>query len=567
MELSLDQRIAGILVPVFALRGTGDLGIGDAHSLMEFADWAHDAGFGLLKILPVNETGGDHSPYNAISSRALDPVTLRTTPAALPDLKREDYEAALAGIDLAQLNEGSVQYAVVKPLKQRLLEAAFHRFDRNHLQRSTARAARFLAFEEAEAEWLPDYTLFRLLFEEHHGECWDRWPEEHRTPAAARAWIAALPPRKAHALEKRLRLYAYIQWIAFTQWREAKAHAEQARVALMGDIPFGVSYHSADVWAQPHLFRSGWSGGTPPDRIFKHDAFVQKWGQNWGIPLYDWDAMRQEGFHWWRQRVRGVREFFHVFRIDHVLGFYRIYGFPWRPEENAAYLELDPEAARQRAHGRRPGFQPRPDDTAAHKERNRREGEEYLRMVVEEAGAGRVIGEDLGEVPDYVRPSLTRLGIAGYKIPAWEKRDDGSLIPGADYERLSLATYGTHDHDPLRAMWEYLAAEAVLPGGEDARHELRLLCRYAGLSDHTSLKHYTPEIQEALLRALFRCNSWIAVAMITDLFGRIERFNQPGVCGDGNWTQRMHTPVATLAEDPQTDHLRELLRATGRLAS
>src|SRR6478672_8523946 len=106
MELSLDQRIAGVLVPVFAIRGTGDLGIGDAHSLMEFIDWAHEAGFGLVKVLPINETGGDHSPYNALSSRALDPTTIRTTPAALPDLKRDDYEAVIEELDLAAINEG-----------------------------------------------------------------------------------------------------------------------------------------------------------------------------------------------------------------------------------------------------------------------------------------------------------------------------------------------------------------------------------------------------------------------------------------------------------------------------
>src|SRR5690606_29637252 len=130
--------------------------------------------------------------------------------------------------------------------------------------------------------------------------------------------------------------------------------------------------------------------------------------------------------------------------------FYRIYGFPWRPEENADYLDLTAEQARDRAEGQTPGFQPRPDDTSENKALNRDEGEEYLRAVVEEAGAGRVIGEDLGEVPEYVRPNLTRLGIAGYKIPAWEKQENGELIAGQNYERLSLATYGTHDHEPLR---------------------------------------------------------------------------------------------------------------------
>src|SRR4029450_2460521 len=128
------------------------------------------------------------------------------------------------------------------------------------------------------------------------------------------------------------------------------------------DIPFGVSYYSADVWAHPQLFQSGWCGGTPPDKIFKHDPFVQKWGQNWGIPLYDWNAMRATHFAWWRQRVRMVREFFHLFRIDQWLGFYRIYGFPWRPEQNGVFLALDETAATARTNGLLPCFHPRPDD-------------------------------------------------------------------------------------------------------------------------------------------------------------------------------------------------------------
>ena len=107
-----------------------------------------------------------------------------------------------------------------------------------------------------------------------------------------------------------------------------KAHAEQRGVALMGDIPFGVSYYSADVFSRPNEFMLDWFGGAPPEPLFKDDAFTQKWGQNWGIPLYRWSAMRANNFQWWRERVRGTRRIFHLFRIDHVQGFYRVYAFP-----------------------------------------------------------------------------------------------------------------------------------------------------------------------------------------------------------------------------------------------
>ena len=107
----------------------------------------------------------------------------------------------------------------------------------------------------------------------------------------------------------------------------------------------------------------------------------------------------------------------------------------------------------ERTGGRAPHFVPRDDDTPEHREANKREGEEYLRVIMDEAGAARVAGEDLGVVPDYVRPSLQSLGIAGFKIPQWEIRD-GMIIPGERYERLSVATYATHDHQPIRALWE-----------------------------------------------------------------------------------------------------------------
>ena len=135
-------------------------------------------------------------------------------------------------------------------------------------------------------------------------------------------------------LETRRDFHCYVQWIAHQQWREIKAYAEQQGVALMGDIPFGVSYYSADVFAHPERFALDWSGGAPPEPYFKDDAVTQKWGQNWGIPLYRWDVMRSHHFDWWRQRVHGVREIFHRFRIDHVLGFYSLYASPWRPRRH-----------------------------------------------------------------------------------------------------------------------------------------------------------------------------------------------------------------------------------------
>src|SRR5205814_10223303 len=181
-----------------------------------------------------------------------------------------------------------------------------------------------------------------------------------------------------------------------------------------------------------------------------------------------------------RERVRAVRSIFHLFRIDHVLGFYRIYAFPWRPRKNKQLPPLDRKQMLGRTGGRAPHFAPRDDETSENREANKREGEEYLRVILEESGATRVIGEDLGMVPDYVRPSLRSLGIAGFKIPQWEVRHE-KVTSGDKYERLSVATYATHDHKPIRAFWEE-AFELLTPTSEQSRYELAKIAAFAGLN-------------------------------------------------------------------------------------
>src|SRR5262249_54778204 len=158
-------------------------------------------------------------------------------------------------------------------------------------------------------------------------------------------------------LTRREDFFCYVQWIAHQQWRSIKSYADERGVALMGDIPFGVSYYSADVFARPHEFLLDWSGGAPAEPTFKNDAFTQKWG----IPLYRWSAMRANNCQWWRERVRTIRSIFHLFRIDHVQGFYRIYAFPWRPRKNREFLSLDWHQMLQRTGGHGPHFVPRDD--------------------------------------------------------------------------------------------------------------------------------------------------------------------------------------------------------------
>jgi len=565
MNLSPEKKIAGVLTPLFALRREDDLGIGDAAALREFIDWAAGIGFRLVQLLPINETGRDNSPYNAISATAIEPATLYLAPGSPKDLRREDFDAVLADVDLAKLRHGSVNYRRVKKLKRRLLEKAFSRFSAGA---DEDRRSAFQKFGGEEASWLEDYALFRALMEENRdSEAWDKWQPNHRTIEKARLWLRDLPQDRQAAFAARQNFFRYVQWIAQEQWRELKAYAAQREVAVMGDIPFGVSYYSADVFARPDEFVLDWYGGAPPEPYFKDDEFTQKWGQNWGIPLYRWEAMRGNNFEWWRQRVRGVKRTFHLFRIDHVLGFYRIYAFPWRPTRNKQFLSLDWDEMLARTGGRGPRFAPCDDSTSENCEANRREGEEYLRVVLEESGSTRVIGEDLGTVPDYVRPHLHSLGIAGFKIPQWEVRHE-RVTPGGSYERLSVATYATHDHKPLRKLWEE-AVEHPTSTSEQARAELNKIAEFAQIRPEGEAINFGTHFFPAIMEALFKCESWIAVVMLTDLLRRKYRFNVPGTAASANWTRRMQRTIAQLRnsqrERGRMRLIRELLEKTGRV--
>jgi 4-alpha-glucanotransferase len=566
MELSPEKKIAGVLVPLFALRGQEDLGIGDVAALQKFIDWVAGIGFKLVQLLPINETGADNSPYNAISAMAIEPTTLHLAPNSPQDLTREDFDDLIADVDLNSLHLGAVKYRAVKKLKRRLLEKAFANFSASA---SAERQLEFRTFCEEESAWLRDYVFFRVLMEANEDSAaWNRWQSQHQTMERARIWMDKLPHEQQEPLTRRQEFFCYVQWIAHQQWCAIKLYAEERGVALMGDIPFGVSYCSADVFARPDEFMLDWFGGAPPEPYFKDDAFTQKWGQNCGIPLYRWDKMRANNFQWWRERVRAVRRIFHLCRIDHVQGFYRIYAFPWRPRMNKEFLLLDVHQMLERTVGRAPHFVPRDDETPENREANKREGEEYLHVVLEEAGVTCVIGEDLGVVPEYVRPNLRSLGIAGFKIPQWETHN-GMIIPGQMYDRLSVATYATHDHEPLRALWNEAFEQPPSDSGEQARATLEKIALFAGLNSKIDQLDFGKEFYPAIMEALFRCESWIAMVMITDLLARKYRFNVPGTKANLNWTRRMQRSIAQLSSSRKEQRrmrlIRELLERAGRV--
>lgn len=562
------MKLGGVVTPLFALRGENDHGVGDTEALKEVIDWAAAQELRLVQLLPVNETGGDHSPYNIISSLAIEPSTLATCPETLPDLSPEDYQRIVAKHDLTGLKTGSVDYAGVKKLKRELFEAAWKSFQ---AEKNPSRQKAFEDFRQAHRSWIETYGFYRALVSLNgESELLENWDAALRSHTSAREWVKSAGLQRK--VKDRAEFHIYVQWIAYSQWRGVREYADSRGVALMGDIPVGVSLYSADVFEDASIFDLTRSSGAPPERVFKEDPFTMKWGQNWGFPLYRWEAMARDNYAWWRRRIAALRDIFHFLRVDHALGFFRIYSFPWRPERNVEFLELTKEEALEKTGGRMPCFIPRDDSSEENRALNREQGETLFRMLLEETQQHRLIAEDLGEVAPYVRPVLRKLGIPGFKIPQWERGPDGKITPGSEYERLSITAYATHDHAPIRTQWnEWWRDSQSGDGGTRWAGECaqRDLLTFAGMPDMPVPCEYSFEIQKTLLEGLFRSNSWLAVPMITDVFGLEDRFNVPGVSGEGNWTRRLDVPV----KDWQRIYgdicgfLRDCLQRTGRTVS
>lgn len=494
------RRQSGISVPLFALTSSQSWGIGEFQDLATFARWAAEAGQSVLQILPVNEMPPiERSPYSAMSAMALDPIYIALPP--MVDFAGLGGELAFTDADAAQLHllrqAPRIQYALVRQFKDRWLRRAFDRFLRLEVSRGTPRAARFEAFVATEASWLDEYAVFRALHALHEERPWHLWPE----PLAQAEPAAVAAARQALHLEVRYRMY--LQWIAAGQWAEAKRLAWPVR--LFGDLPFMNSADSPDVWARQAEFRFDATIGVPPD------AFSET-GQDWGLPPWRWDVMAANDFAWMRARARRYAALYDGFRIDHLVGLYRMY---IRPLDKAmpAFFEPGDEASQVRL------------------------GETLIGVLSSGTPAPALIAEDLGVIPAFVRESMARLDLPGLKVLRWERHWDQPGQPPidpAEFAECSVATTGTHDIEPLAAT------------GDGA----------------------TDEQRAGILRSLLASGSCLTLIPLQDVFGWTERINTPAVVDDINWTWRLPWPVDTWLDGPATvepaDRLRAWTRAAGR---
>jgi 4-alpha-glucanotransferase len=311
---------AGVAVPVFSLRSEKSLGVGEFADLMPLANWAQGVGLKLIQILPINDTTSAHDwtdsyPYSAVSVFALHPLYLRLDALkyAMPASFKLELQA-----ERERLNAlAAVDYVAVMKAKKRLSRQIFDK-NRGWILAS----APFKSFYETHGEWLIPYAVFCTKRDEFGTADFTKWGD----------WAVY---DKAEALEltnpqhpawPEIAYHCWLQAELDLQLSEAVAHLHARGLALKGDLPIGIDRQSVEAWSAPHLFKMNAQTGAPPD------AFAVK-GQNWGFPTYDWDVMKLDDFAWWRSRFGQLSRYFDAYRIDHILGFFRIWQVPYEQVE------------------------------------------------------------------------------------------------------------------------------------------------------------------------------------------------------------------------------------------
>ena len=305
-------KASGTAVPVFSLRSPDDYGIGDFYDLMPLADWAAATGQSIIQILPVNDTtkaydAGDAYPYNAISTFALNPVYLR--PEAMGSLNDAEATADMRR-RAATLNAlPAADYAGALRLK---LDYARRLYEMEG--EATRATAEYRDFVSRNSTWLLPYAAYCTLRDLHHTPDYRQWGEYAR-------FHPTLIKRLAKQHEREIGLHYFVQYHLDRQLRHVRDYCHLKGICLKGDIPIGISPTSVDAWQWPQLFNLDTSAGAPPDPF-------ARLGQNWGFPTYNWQAMARDGFAWWRARFGKMADYFDAYRIDHILGFFRIWQIP-----------------------------------------------------------------------------------------------------------------------------------------------------------------------------------------------------------------------------------------------
>eukprot|EP00698_Gefionella_okellyi_P015491 TRINITY_DN4374_c0_g1_i1.p1 TRINITY_DN4374_c0_g1~~TRINITY_DN4374_c0_g1_i1.p1 ORF type:complete len:567 (-),score=99.35 TRINITY_DN4374_c0_g1_i1:7-1707(-) len=490
----------GIVVPIWSLHSENSCGVGEFGDLADIVEWCPTVGFSIVQLLPLNDTFV--SPYSALSAFAINPVFLSLArPGWLPltskILESADFTTKLSEFRSTCSSSGSgdstrvsrLDYATVRHEKFKLLRLLFdHAKDAGDLDSHP----QYQAFLTKHEQWLTPYAAFLVLRNLNNNMDWEQWPDMQLKPDI-------IPTLSAVDVE----FFKFVQFLCHEQLCKVRAVADKSRVLMKGDVPILVSRDSADVWARPEMFDLNFSAGAPPD-VYSAD------GQNWGFPPYRWDVLAKDSYKWWQDRLHYAADFYHLYRIDHIVGFYRLWHVPIGSKATQGHYEPADEK-----------------EWIPH-------GEKLMRMMINAAPTMLPIGEDLGTVPDSVRQNLRELGICGTKVIRWERRwaEDGQpFIPDNAYPMASMCTVSTHDSETLRQWWINAPQEAV---------------QYAKLielvdEDATSAPEWTPALHAELLRRAHHASSLFHINLLQEYFSAVqsdalrwpelddERVNIPGV--------------------------------------
>ena len=308
-------KAAGVVIPVFSLRSNKSYGVGDFGDLKAFIQWAVKTKMHAIQILPINDTittgtWKDSYPYNSISIYAFNPLycDLNALPKLNDKLAMENF--MMKQQELNALSQ--IDYEQVIALKMNYLRKVYAQEGK-----ATLESEDFKTFFESNKDWLVPYASFSFLRDTYGTPVFQEWPKHS---VFNKKEIDKLTAQDSEDYEK-IALYYYIQYQLHLQLLEARNEARKHGVILKGDIPIGISRTSVEAWAEPKYFNLDGQAGAPPD-----DFSVN--GQNWGFPTYNWDVMAEDGYSWWIRRFQKMAEYFDAYRIDHVLGFFRIWEIP-----------------------------------------------------------------------------------------------------------------------------------------------------------------------------------------------------------------------------------------------
>ena len=433
------RKRAGVCVPLFSAYSSKSIGTGEIPDIRLLIDWCKKSGLSILQLLPLNELGYDFSPYNAISTFALEPMYLSISKLKDTDTKifRRDIK------ELAKTFPPGAQFINkdVKAAKTALMRKIFENSEKN--------SAEFIEFKERNMHWLKYYSLFRVLTDMNNGKEWVDWDimDKYLSPAV----MQKINVTKSEELE----FFCWLQWQLFEQLKDAAAYARKKGILIMGDLPFLVARNSADVWAYKNYFKLHLSSGAPPDMYFAK-------GQKWGMPPYDWENIRTDNYSYVSARLKYAENFYDLYRIDHFVGLFRLWTV--RAEDTGASGITEG------------GFDPPYEQLWGE------HGKEIIN-IMNESTTMLPCAEDLGTVPDCSDPILLEYGIPGMNVQRWEKMWGGlnTFLPAHNYRENSNAVISTHDSSSFPDWFEREA-------GTIDKTAFKMICEKKGFSDERTEK-------------------------------------------------------------------------------